>query len=191
MVSRPVFIQNEGYFVIKILILSVLRINIVIIYREVKEIKLRCIAYNLSLWSCNRCHKCETLFPVRNFPLRMLHKIISWHFESVKRNPLLSNFIQWFRVRVGKAVPQAWQFLCVLSWPFRCFKPKLFQPLLYSSPICSLILERRGFETDVHLSDRILLTVMQRSPFLRRIIISIMPANYWLCLIAFWPGFEA
>jgi len=112
----------------------------------------------------------------------MFHKIISWHFKSVKPKVLVSNFIQWFRVPVGKAVPQAWQLLCVLSRPFRCYKPKLFQPLLYSSPTCSIMLDKRGFVTDVHLSVRIRLTAMQRSSFQKFITLSTMPVNYWLFL---------
>ena len=124
----------------------------------------------------------ETLALLGNFPSRMFHEIISWHFKSVKPTVLLSNFIQWFRVPVGKTVPQAWQLLCVLSRPFRCSKPKLFQPLLYSSPTCSIMLDRRGFETDVHLSLRIRLTAMQLSSFQKCITLSTMPVNYWLFL---------
>jgi hypothetical protein len=71
--------------------------------------------------------------------------------------------------------------LCI-SRPFRCCKPKLLQPLLYSSPTCSIMLDRRGFETDVHLSLRIRLTAMQCSSFQKFITLSTMPLNSWLFL---------
>lgn len=65
---------------------------------------------------------------------------------------------------------------------FVCYKPKLFQPILYSSPTCSIMLDRRGFETDVHLSVRIHLTAMQRSSFQKSVTLSTMPVNYRLVL---------
>jgi len=44
------------------------------------------------------------------------------------------------------------------------------------------MLDRRGFETDVHLSVRIPLTAMQLSSFQKFVTLSTMPVNYWLFL---------